>query len=104
MLLYVDSRFASPYALSACVALHEKGLTFEMVPVDLAAQAQLEPHFTHISLTRRIPTLVHEDFSRPNHPQSRNTWMKFFPVRPCTLKNLSLVHRPDKFRLGSEAV
>lgn len=37
MLLHVDSRFLSPYALSAFVALKEKGLTFELETLSLAA-------------------------------------------------------------------
>ncbi len=35
--LYVDARFASPYAMSAFVALTEKGLPFDMTTVDLEA-------------------------------------------------------------------
>lgn len=63
LLLYVDAQFASPYAMSAFVALHEKGLAFEIATVDLAAKANHEPHFAATSLTRRVPTLVHSDFS-----------------------------------------
>lgn len=33
MHLYVDSNYASPYAMSAFVALHEKKLPFEMTTV-----------------------------------------------------------------------
>lgn len=35
--LYVDSQFTSPYAMSVFVALHEKGMDFQMITVDLAA-------------------------------------------------------------------
>ena len=34
--LYLDAQFASPYAMSAFVALSEKGLSFEVTTVDLA--------------------------------------------------------------------
>ncbi len=63
LLLYVDSRFTSPYAMSVFVALHEKGLPFEIETIDLAAKANHEPHFAATSLTRRVPTLVHNGFA-----------------------------------------
>jgi glutathione S-transferase len=61
--LYVDAQFASPYAMSAFVALHEKGLGFDIRTVDLAAGANRAPDYAAASLTRRVPTLVHDDFS-----------------------------------------
>ena len=39
MLLYVDSQFLSPYAMSVYVALREKALLFRVQPLDLAAGA-----------------------------------------------------------------
>ena len=39
MLLYVDANFASPYALVAFVGLLEKGVSFDVEPLDLAAHA-----------------------------------------------------------------
>jgi glutathione S-transferase len=63
MLLYVDADFASPYALVAYVSLLEKGLTFETEAVDLAARAHHRPDFSRTSITRRIPTLVHDSFA-----------------------------------------
>ena len=62
MLLYVDSNFASPYALAAFVSLLEKGLTFDVKPLELFANAQRERAFASTSITRRVPTLVHDDF------------------------------------------
>ena len=61
--LFVDAQFASPYAMSAFVAMHEKQLEFAVATVDLAAQAQMLPFFTSLSLTRRVPVLVHGDFA-----------------------------------------
>lgn len=61
--LYVDARFVSPYALSAFVALREKGLAFETVQVDLDNAAQHQPHYAGLSLTHRVPTLVQGDFA-----------------------------------------
>lgn len=62
-LLYVDAQFISPYALSAFVALREKGLAFAMQPVNLAAEEHKTPGFTAISPVQRVPTLVHQGFS-----------------------------------------
>jgi glutathione S-transferase len=63
MLLYVDSNFASPYALVAFVSLLEKGLKFDVKPLELFAKAQQQPSFASTSITRRVPTLVHDDFA-----------------------------------------
>lgn len=60
--LYVDSQFTSPYALSAFVALREKGLDFEMDTVDLEAGKNKELSYTGKALTGRVPCLVHNDF------------------------------------------
>ena len=63
MLLYVDSNFASPYALVAFVSLLEKGLTFDVKPLELFANAQQEGGFASTSITSRVPTLVHDEFA-----------------------------------------
>jgi glutathione S-transferase len=63
MRLYVDANYASPYALVAFVSLLEKGLTFDIESVDLAAGANHAPGFASTSITRRVPTLVHNDFA-----------------------------------------
>lgn len=61
--LYADAQFTSPYAMSVFVALHEKGLPFQLVPIDLASHANREPDYAASSLTQRVPTLVHDGFS-----------------------------------------
>jgi len=63
LLLYVDAQFASPYAMTAFVALHEKSLSFEIVTIDLAANAHHEAPFAAASLTQRVPALVHNGFA-----------------------------------------
>lgn len=60
--LYVDSQFTSPYAISAFVALREKGLDFELETVDLDAGKNKELSYTGKALTGRVPCLVHNDF------------------------------------------
>jgi glutathione S-transferase len=62
MLLYVDANFASPYALVVFVSLIEKGLDFEIASLDLAAHANHDPNFARTSITRRVPTLIHDGF------------------------------------------
>lgn len=63
MQLYVDSNYASPYAMSAFVALHEKKLPFEITTLDLSSGAASAPAYAKLSLTHRVPTLVDGDFS-----------------------------------------
>jgi glutathione S-transferase len=63
MLLYVDANFASPYALVAFVSLLEKEVAFDVKAVDLAARANEGPDFVKTSITRRVPTLVHDGFA-----------------------------------------
>lgn len=60
--LYVDSQFASPYAMSAFVTLKEKEIPFEIQTVNLGGNENLKPDYSHLSLTRRVPTLSHGDF------------------------------------------
>jgi len=61
--LYVDAQFASPYAMSVFVVLHEKQLPFEISTVDLGNQANLDASYASASLTQRVPMLVHGDFA-----------------------------------------
>lgn len=61
--LYVDSLFASPWAMSVYVALTEKGLPFGLGTVDLEAGANRQPDFRALALTTRIPALSHGDFA-----------------------------------------
>ncbi|RFP12867.1 MULTISPECIES: glutathione transferase [unclassified Duganella] len=60
--LYVDSLFTSPYAMSAFVALTEKGLPFTVKTVDLEAGQQKQSAYTARALTARVPALVEGDF------------------------------------------
>ncbi len=63
MQLYVDSRFLSPYAMSAYVALRVKGVAPDLITVDLEASENLSDRFFVDSVTSRVPTLVDKDFS-----------------------------------------
>jgi glutathione S-transferase len=63
MKLFVDSNYLSPYAMSAYVALKEKGILFEVVPLNLQAGEQRTSAFAGLSTTQRVPTIVDGDFS-----------------------------------------
>src|SRR4030095_11583510 len=63
MLLYEDSQFASPYAMSAFVVLTEKRLSSDIETLDLCAGANHEQAYARASLTQRVPTLVDGDFT-----------------------------------------
>jgi len=61
--LYVDSQYSSPYAMSAFVALTEKQLAFDLIPVNLDNKDHHQSVYSNASLTRRVPTLVHDGFA-----------------------------------------
>lgn len=61
--LYTDANFISPYAMSAFVALEEKGVSFELSPVDLDKGAQRQAGYLALSLTGKVPSLTHGAFS-----------------------------------------
>jgi glutathione S-transferase len=63
MTLYVDAQFASPYAMSAFVTLEDKKLPFGLQPVNLENQENHSADYIRASLTGRVPTLLHGDFS-----------------------------------------
>jgi|SRR5471030_1419061 len=62
-ILYVDSQFTSPYAMAVFVTLTEKGIPFEVRTVDLNIGEQNQPDFSRLSVSQRVPTLVHGDFT-----------------------------------------
>jgi glutathione S-transferase len=61
--LYADSLFTSPYAMSVFVALLEKCLPFEIKTLNLDAGDQQQNTYSQRSLTSRVPTLVEGDFA-----------------------------------------
>src|ERR1700733_15716136 len=63
MLLYADSRFTSPYAMSVFVALTQKRIAFEIRTVDIDAGANNDPDYARTSLTQRVPTLIDGGFA-----------------------------------------
>ncbi|CAL8479597.1 glutathione transferase [Caballeronia sp. S22] len=61
--LYVGADYVSAFAMSAFVALKEKGLRFELRTIDLKNKEQHSSAYREISITRRVPTLLHGDFA-----------------------------------------
>lgn len=61
--LYVDSNYASPWAMSCFVVLQEKLLAAELIPVDLGAAENKQSDFMKKSRTQRIPALVDGNLS-----------------------------------------
>jgi glutathione S-transferase len=63
MLLYVDSQYTSPYAMSVFVGLKEKRIPFDVRTVDLEQAANHTDEYATQSLTERVPTLVDGEFA-----------------------------------------
>jgi glutathione S-transferase len=61
--LYVGADFVSAFAMSAFVALKEKQLSFELVTLDLKARENYQTSYRDLSLTCKIPTLIHQGFA-----------------------------------------
>jgi glutathione S-transferase len=124
MLLYVDSNCISPYAMSAFVALHEKAVPFDIVALDLSAGATRDPSYAKISITQRVPTLIHGDFALsessaiaeylndvlpgpplyPQEPKARararqvQAWLRsdLMPIRQERSTEVVFLHRTDQ--------
>lgn len=61
--LYVGADFVSAFAMSAFVALKEKQLSFELITLDLKARENYQASYRDLSLTCKIPTLIHQGFA-----------------------------------------
>ncbi|MCS3407001.1 glutathione transferase [Serratia sp. AKBS12] len=81
-LLYTDANFFSPYAMSVFITLTEKGIPFKTVPVDLSQGEHLGATFADISLTHRVPTLIHEGFSLAESSAIEEYLEELYPQPP----------------------
>ena len=61
--LYLGADYVRAFAMSAFVALKEKQLSFELVTLDLKARDNYLQSYRDLSLTCKIPVLVHEGFA-----------------------------------------
>ncbi|NWA08748.1 glutathione transferase [Pseudomonas gingeri] len=80
--LYVDTQFTSPYALSVFVALREKAIDFDLHPLDLDSSEQQAAGYARLSLTRRVPTLVLDDFALSESSAITEYLEDVFPQAP----------------------
>ena len=80
--LFVDAQYASPYAMSAFVALCVKQLAFDLRTVDLSTAANQAPAFAGLSLTRRVPTVVHDEFALSESSAIAEYLDEVFPGTP----------------------
>ncbi|WP_095053322.1 glutathione transferase [Pseudomonas sp. Irchel s3b2] len=86
--LYVDAQFTSPYAMSVFVALREKGIEFELSPLDLDAFENQSEDYASLSLTQRVPTLVHGDFALSESSAITEYLEDVFPQTPVYPQDL----------------
>ncbi|MFG0407421.1 glutathione transferase [Pseudomonas sp. NY5710] len=80
--LYVDAQFTSPYAMACFVALREKGIEFQMKTLDLDTLEHQTQDYSRISLTQRVPTLVHGEFSLAESSAITEYLEDLFPQTP----------------------
>lgn len=80
--LYVDAQFLSPYAMSAYVALKEKGLDFELVKVDLGREEQRRGALADILPTGRVPCLLDGAFTLAESTAITEYLDELFPQAP----------------------
>lgn len=98
--LYVDSQLTSPYATSAFVVLREKGIEFELIPVDLEASENQSADYASLSLTQRVPTLIHGDFALSESSAITEYLEEVFPESPVYPKIPGSVQKRGRFRHG----
>ena len=82
LFLYVDAQFTSPYAMSCFVALREKGIEFQMKTLDLDTLEHQTQDYSRISVTQRVPTLVHGEFSLAESSAITEYLEDLFPQTP----------------------
>jgi glutathione S-transferase len=61
--LYLGADYVSAFAMSVFVALKEKQLSFDLVTLDLKSRENYLENYRDLSLTCKIPVLVHEGFA-----------------------------------------
>jgi glutathione S-transferase len=73
--------------MSVFVSLHEKGLPFELSTVDLGIGANHEPAYAAVSLTQRVPTLIHGDWALSESSSITEYLDEVFPGMPLYPKD-----------------
>lgn len=78
--LYVDSTFASPYAMSSFVTLREKAIPFGITTLNLEENEHFNADYSRSSVTRRVPMLSHGDFHLSESSAISEYLEDFFPA------------------------
>lgn len=81
-ILYTDADFFSPYAMSAFITLTEKEIPFTLVQVDLSRGEHQTQAYGALSVTRRIPTLVMDDFQLSESSAIDEYLEEIYPAHP----------------------
>ncbi|KGD72312.1 glutathione S-transferase [Tatumella morbirosei] len=63
LILWSDSGFHSPYAMSVYVCMQEKGLRFSVNTLNLEQNQHTRPELSSLLLTGRVPCLQHDGFT-----------------------------------------
>ena len=100
-LLYVDAQFATPYAMSAFVSLHKRA-SIDMKTVDLSANANHPAEYVATSLTRRVPTFVHNGFSISESSAISEYLDEVFLGFPCTRRTHANKQSPPDSSVASQ--
>lgn len=87
-ILYTDANFFSPYAMSAFIALTEKGIPFVLKPIDLAQEENQSQVYSRLSLTQRVPTLVMDDFQLSESSAIDEYLEEAYPAHPIYPHNI----------------
>jgi len=99
--LHVDANHFSPYAMSAYVALVEKGVAFETRTVDLDAGEHRRAAYGATSATGRVPTLDHGGFRLAESSAIDEYVDEAFPG--CTRPTCASARWPGRCRRGCAA-
>lgn len=95
LLLWVDAKCVSPWAMSVYVSLQEKGGNFQLAKVDLDRAENLHPAYQAVSLTSRVPCLIDDEWQLSEstaiceYLEQRFPAASFTPIYPKTLTDLS---------------
>lgn len=80
--LFVDSDYASPWAMSCFVVLQEKAVVADIIPVDLGIAENKLSSFAIKSRTQRVPALMDGEFSLSESSAICEYLEDYFPAFP----------------------
>ena len=93
--LYADSRFMSPYVMSVFVTLLEKQIPFQLQVVDLEANENRADAYARLSLTHRVPTIVHDGLHLSESSAITEYFEEAFPAPRLATHSRRTLHGGD---------